>query len=102
MNTKVAAGVLVVALLAGLPAATCAADAKRARLAVTSRSLSSVSFQKSSRTLEVEFHSGAIYRYYDVPERTYTELLRATSKGRYFSARIRGKHRFERVHAAVP
>lgn len=100
MHTEAAARKLVCVVLAGLLSTARAADEKPARVAVTSRSLSSVLFRKSSRTLEVEFRSGAIYRYHQVPEKTYADLLRATSKGRYFSTRIRGKHQFERVREA--
>lgn len=77
--------------------ATSPANEAPARVAVASRSLASISFSKVSGTLEVEFRSGAIYRYRKVPQATYAELLRAESKGRYFSTFIRGKHPFERV-----
>lgn len=73
------------------------ADDEPPRVAIISRSLASVSFKKESRTLEVEFRSGAVYRYRDVPETAYRELLRAESKGRFFTQRIRGKFPFERV-----
>ena len=79
-----------------------ATDERVTRVPVTSRSLASISFVKSSRILEVEFRSGAIYRYREVPESTYSELLRAESKGRYFACHIRGKHQFERVREVKP
>jgi hypothetical protein len=81
---------------------TCAADEAPARVPVASRSLASFSFCKVSRALEIEFRSGAIYRYRNVPEATYDGLLRAESKGRYFSTQIRGRHPFERVRKAAP
>ena len=47
--------------------------------------------------LEVEFHSGEVYRYFDVPARLVLELLRADSIGRFFNAHIRPKFAFEKV-----
>ena len=39
--------------------------------------------------LEIEFDSGAVYQYLEVPVRIYEQLLRAESKGRYFNSEIR-------------
>ena len=47
--------------------------------------------------LEVEFHSGEIYRYFDVPAGLVLELLEARSIGRFFNAHIRSKFKFEEV-----
>ena len=47
--------------------------------------------------MEIEFHSGAIYRYLGVPEDVFRRLLAAESKGRFFGANIRDKFRSERV-----
>ena len=41
--------------------------------------------------LELEFPSGAIYRFGGVPVATYQELLRAASKGVYFNHHIRNR-----------
>jgi hypothetical protein len=41
--------------------------------------------------LEIEFLSGSLYLYRDVPEPVYTGLMAAPSKGRYFWANIRCK-----------
>ena len=35
------------------------------------------------RVLEIAFQSGTIYCYFDVPAKTYQELLQAESKGRF-------------------
>ena len=48
-------------------------------------------YQDQSAFLELEFRSGAIYRYLDVPPQTYRELLQAESKGRYFNQHIRNR-----------
>lgn len=70
------------------------------RVAVESSSLVSVGFAKEARILEVEFRSGAIYRYFAVPLAIFEEFKRAESKGRYFAQSIRGKYQFQRVETA--
>jgi hypothetical protein len=39
--------------------------------------------------LWIEFRTGQIYRYRDVPVSIYQQLLAADSKGRFFNARVR-------------
>ena len=57
---------------------------------VSSSNLSAVGYDPISNTLYVEFHSGSLYAYYDVPEFVHRELLLAPSKGRYHNRFIRG------------
>ena len=59
------------------------------RAVVTSSTLLSVGYDAGSRTLEVEFRNGHLYRYDDVPRELYDGLRTARSKGRYFNERIR-------------
>ena len=48
--------------------------------------------------LEVEFHSGAVYQYYDVPESLFEGLMSADSHGRYLNEFIKkGGFRYERI-----
>jgi len=58
-----------------------------------------VGYDSGRRMLEIEFRSGAIYRYLEVPEEIYRRLLAAESKGHFFGAAIRNKFRSERVKA---
>jgi len=51
--------------------------------------LAGVQYDPHRRHLDVEFHSGQRYRYFNVPTRCYQELLRAESSGRYFNRSIR-------------
>src|SRR5882724_7075235 len=51
------------------------------RVDLQSTSLKAVTYQDQSAHLELEFRSGAIYRYSAVPALVYQELLRAESKG---------------------
>lgn len=59
------------------------------RQPVESEALRSVGYDASSRVLEIEFTSGAVYRYFGVPADTYMAMMRAPSFGGYFSEHIR-------------
>src|SRR5258708_37048011 len=50
-----------------------------------------------SRVLEIEFESGRIYQYFDVPKNIYTAMLNAPSKRKYFNAKIRGKFPYQEI-----
>jgi len=50
-----------------------------------------------SRVLEIQFESGRIYQYFNVPEDVYDEMLKAESKGKYFNANIRGKYTYQEI-----
>lgn len=56
---------------------------------VDSRALRSVGYDPDSRTLEIEFSSGTVYRYFDVPVDAYVGLMTAGSKGGYYADNIR-------------
>ena len=59
------------------------------RQRVNSSNISAVRYNASDRTLEVEFHGGRIYEYFNIPASVYRDLLSATSKGSYFYYHIR-------------
>jgi hypothetical protein len=64
---------------------------------VTSSVIATVGYDRNARRLEIGFRSGTTYSYYLVPERIYSELMAADSKGNYFSKHIRGKFPFDEV-----
>jgi hypothetical protein len=47
--------------------------------------------------LDLEFRSGAIYRYFAVPPAVVEGLLAAQSKGVYFNTYIRNHFRYQRL-----
>jgi hypothetical protein len=67
------------------------------RQPVNSSTISSVGYDASTLTLEVEFHNGQIYQYFDVPENVYQELTTASSPGAYLASNIKGIYRFART-----
>lgn len=70
------------------------------RQAVHSHALAAVGYSKRLRALEVEFASGAIYRYKNVPPQIYYDLLSASSKAQFYDANVRGH--FPSVHVRPP
>jgi hypothetical protein len=69
------------------------------REAVHSTTMKSVGYERKSQVLEIEFRSGAVYQYLDVPKSVHEGLTRAESKGRYFNEEIRDDYAFVRVGA---
>ncbi|HVX09367.1 KTSC domain-containing protein [Humibacter sp.] len=67
------------------------------RTPVSSSVLVSVGYDDETNTLELEFHGGAIYRYFEVQPIVHSELLAADSLGGYFARHIRDQYPYEQV-----
>lgn len=67
------------------------------RQLVSSSNIRSVGYDSESRILEIEFHSGGIYHYANVPEAIYRGLMQASSKGSYFHRNIRDRYSTTRI-----
>jgi hypothetical protein len=59
------------------------------RTPLDSTTLASAGYDATTGLLELEFRSGALYRYFSVPASLYRDLLTADSKGRFFNRSIR-------------
>jgi len=70
--------------------------------AVESSTLAAVGYDEFSELLELEFRSGAVYRYFSVPATEHESLLAAVSKGNYFNRAIRGRYQFARTDRQLP
>jgi len=68
----------------------------KVRILVDSSLLSSIECS-NHQTLDLEFHSGATYRYFGVPEPLVEGLLGAESKGSYFNRNIRNRFPYQRL-----
>jgi len=68
---------------------------KRVRL--TSSMMTSVGYDATAAILEIEFASGDIYQYLDVPQERYQLLMAAPSQGRAFHQLIRNAYQHRRV-----
>ena len=66
------------------------------RIPVQSSLLASIGYSVHA-TLELEFRSGALYRYFAVPRAVVVQLLAAESKGAYFNRNIRSRFPYQRL-----
>ena len=66
------------------------------RQAVESTMARSIGYNPKAMTLEIEFRSGEIWQYLDVPEQIYRELMEG-SIGQYFQFNIKNQFRETRV-----
>jgi tyrosyl-tRNA synthetase len=64
---------------------------------VDSSNIKSIGYDSNSKTLEVEFQSGAVYQYYDVPENIYAELMNTNSYGGFFVSLIKDNYLYTRI-----
>jgi hypothetical protein len=67
------------------------------RTPVQSSNLLSVGYDRLNRVMEIEFNSGHVYQYFNVPEEIYIGLLNASSHGKYFHQHIRNAYQYRQV-----
>ena len=67
------------------------------RKPVDSSNIVSMGYSGATKILEVEFRSGTVYQYFQVPRKAYAELESADSKGRHLARNIRDKFQYERL-----
>lgn len=92
---EIFSGIIALMLLLAVPLH--AQSAFLDRTPVESTDLASVGYDERRHVLEIEFRSGGIYRYAEVPKETFSGLMASESKGRYFAAHIRNHFRHERL-----
>ena len=65
---------------------------------VRSSNLKSVGYDPEAKTLEIEFLNGGLYKYFNVPENIYNELMAASSHGSYFDQYVKkGGYRYSKL-----
>ena len=67
------------------------------RTPVDSSNIASIGYDEDTNTLEIEFHNGGVYQYFDVPFQVYDDLMEAASKGQYLAQQIKGQYRYVKV-----
>ncbi len=72
------------------------------RAAVASGALKSVGYDAGTRVLEVEFRTGRVYQYEDVPPETHAWLLRVENKGGFLNRMIIDRFRALEVTPLTP
>jgi hypothetical protein len=66
-------------------------------ISVQSQSLQAVGYDEPQRTLFIQFITGKLYRYSEVPRATFAALLAAPSKGTFFNEEIRGRYSYAKL-----
>jgi hypothetical protein len=67
------------------------------RVRVRSSAVAQVGYNPIEKTLEVAFRGGKVYRYFDVPETTYYQMLLSDSIGRFINTQIKTSFDFREV-----
>lgn len=68
------------------------------RTSVQSTNIRSIGYDQASATLEVEFTSGDVYQYFNVPQLVYQNFLHAASPGQYLNENVvRYSYRYRKI-----
>ena len=67
------------------------------RQGVNSSAIRSVGYDATHKMMEIEFISGVIYKYFDVPPAEYHALLKAESPGTIFNEQIKDAYRTTKI-----
>lgn len=67
------------------------------RPSVSSSTIASIGYDPNSQTLEIEFLSGGVYQYYNVPGNVHAGLMNASSHGQYFARYIKGVYKYRQI-----
>ncbi|VFQ47442.1 KTSC domain-containing protein [Desulfoluna butyratoxydans] len=59
---------------------------------IESSMIRSIGYDSSNSTLEIEFNSGAVWQYFDVPETLWYEFEGAESQGKFFHREIKNQY----------
>lgn len=70
---------------------------KITRWPIESSAVRTMGYDPESSTLEVEFSSGDVYRYYSVAVADVEALILADSKGTFINQVIKAKYRFRQI-----
>jgi len=62
-----------------------------------SSNIAALRYDLETWTLEVTFHGGATYHYFDVTNDTWEGLKNADSQGVFLNANIKGHYRYTKV-----
>lgn len=67
------------------------------RIPVQSSNIRSIGYNPESAILEVEFTSGDIYQYFDMPDHLHQQFLNASSHGQFLNDYIRYNYRYQKI-----
>jgi CO/xanthine dehydrogenase FAD-binding subunit len=67
------------------------------RMTVSSAGIAQVLYKEESETLEIEFSSGGVYQFFNVPSAVFDQLMGSPSKDEYYSSNIGKRFPYLRV-----
>lgn len=67
------------------------------RQTVNSTDIASIGYDEITEILEIEFNSGAVYQYFNVPSNVYANLMAASSHGKFFTQNIKNVYQYSKV-----
>ena len=67
------------------------------RVGVSLRNIAEIGYSPETGKLEIQFHSGSAYQYFNVPASVYSALMNAYSKGTYFAQSIKNSYRYIQI-----
>ncbi|MFA4975760.1 MAG: KTSC domain-containing protein [Candidatus Paceibacterota bacterium] len=67
------------------------------RTQVNSSNIQSIGYDPQSAILEVEFTSGDIYQYFDIPAYLHQQFLNSSSHGQFLNDNIRYNYRYQKT-----
>jgi hypothetical protein len=67
------------------------------RQPVSSSNVASVGYDAASGTLEVEFLSGGVYQYYNVPPDVHAALVSASSVGGFLARNVKNRYQYRQL-----
>lgn len=68
------------------------------RTPISSSNIASVGYDEKNQTLEIEFHHGAIFQYFDVPQHVYEKIMSASSPAKIFMFEIKNKYTYKQIN----
>jgi lysyl-tRNA synthetase class 2 len=54
-------------------------------------------YDPATKTFNIEFNNGSIYKYQDVPAEVYQNLVTAPSQGQYFNEHIKAEYAYDQL-----
>jgi hypothetical protein len=63
----------------------------------SSSTIAAIGYDAESRILEIEFRTGVVYNYLEVPPEIHAALIEAESCGRYLNANVKPHYQYVRV-----
>ena len=59
------------------------------RIPIISSNIASIGYDSAQMILELEFHGGGVYQYYNVPQSVFADMKNSSCKGLYFDKEIK-------------